>query len=192
MNQPRTVAVIGAGITGLTAAWRLQTLGFNVRVLERSGRTGGAIQTIRDGGYLAEAGPSSLQYGAPELRQLVVDLGLESSLQVASPAAKKRFIVCGGRFVPVPMSPGSFLSTPLFSARTKLSLFTELFTRPRHRTADLSLAELIRTHYTQGLVDYAVDPLIAGIYAGDPEKLSVRCAFPALWEAERSHGSLLR
>jgi protoporphyrinogen/coproporphyrinogen III oxidase len=192
MSSPASVAILGAGITGLTAAYRLHERGFRVRVFEREARTGGAIRTTREDGWLVEAGPSSLQYSSPELKALVRDLGLESGLLEAGPGAKKRFIVCRGRFEPVPMSPLSFLGTPLFSARTKLSLFTELFSRPRTRTSDVSLAELVRAHYTQGLVDYAVDPLIAGIYAGDPNKLSVRHAFPSLWEAERAKGSLLR
>ena len=192
MSTNLRVAILGAGITGLTAAYRLQQRGCRVRLFERTGQTGGAIRTLPGDGWLAEAGPSSLQYSAPELKQLVRDLGLEPKLQVANPAAKKRFIVCGGKFEPVPMSAGAFFRTPLFSARTKLSLFTELLTRPRTRQTDVSLAELVRGHFTQGLVDYAVDPLIAGIYAGDPAKLSVKNAFPSLWEAERSHGSLLR
>ena len=194
MTKPSstTVAVIGAGITGLTAAYRLQERGFAVKVLERAPQTGGAIKTIRENGYIIEGGPNSLQLGALEVRQLIKDVGLEPDLQVANPAAKKRFIVRGGKFLPVPASPGSFFGTSLFSFRSKCAIFAELLTRSRVRTTDLSLAELVRSHFTQELVDYALNPLIAGIYAGDPEKLSVRHAFPALWEAERSHGSLLR
>jgi protoporphyrinogen/coproporphyrinogen III oxidase len=188
----RSVAIIGAGIAGLTAAYRLHQRGFRVQVFERSAQAGGAIRTLREDGWLAECGPNSVQSGAPELKQLVTDLGLGPELVPANPAAKKRFIVCGGQFVPVPMGPGQFLGTPLFGARTKLSLFTELLTRPRLRNTDVSLAELVRSHYTQELVDYAVNPLIAGIYAGDPEKLSVKNAFPSLWEAERLKGSLPR
>ena len=191
-HPQKSVAIIGAGLTGLTAAFRLHQRGFRVQVFERAAQAGGAIRTHREGGWLAECGPNSVQYGAPELKQLVTDLGLEGDLQPANAAAKKRFIVYGGRFTPVPMGPGQFLATPLFGARTKLSLFTELLTRPRVRNTDLSLAELVRSHYTQELVDYAVNPLIAGIYAGDPEKLSVKNAFPSLWEAERLKGSLPR
>ena len=191
-TSQKSVAVIGAGITGLTAAYDLHRRGFRVTVFEQSGRTGGSINTISENGYLIEAGPNSLQYGAPELKQLVKDLGLESELVQANPLAKRRFLVRGGKFVPVPSSPGSFIGTPLFGLRTKLSIFAELLARPRIRTTDLSLAELVRSHFTQELVDYAVNPLIAGIYAGDPEKLSVRHAFPSLWEAERSHGSIIR
>lgn len=191
-SPPTRVAIVGAGITGLTAAWALHRRGCEVRVYERSAETGGSIRTIQEQGYLIEAGPNSVQYGAPELKRLVHDLGLEPSLQTANPLAKKRFIVRGGKFVPVPASPPAFLGTGLFSFRTKLSIFTELLTRPRARTTDLSLAELVRSHFTQELVDYAVNPLIAGIYAGDPEKLSVKNAFPSVWQAERSHGSIIR
>ena len=192
-NSPqKSIAVIGAGITGLTAAYRLHRRGFRVQVFEQADRTGGSIQTISEQGYLIESGPNSLQYGAPELKQLVQDLGLESELVQANPLAKRRFLVRGGKFVPVPSSPGSFLRTPLFGTRTKFSIFAELLARPKIRTTDLSLAELVSSHFTQELVDYAVNPLIAGIYAGDPAKLSVKHAFPMLWSAERSHGSIIR
>ena len=191
-SSPKSIAVIGAGITGLTAAFRLHQRGFRVQVFEQATRTGGSIQTVSESGYLIEAGPNSLQYGAPELKQLVNDLGLESEIVPANPLAKRRFLVRGGKFVPVPASPGSFLGTSLFGARTKFSIFAELLARPRVRTTDISLAELVRSHFTQELVDYAVNPLIAGIYAGDPEKLSVKHAFPTLWAAERSHGSIIR
>ena len=191
-STQKSIAVIGAGITGLTAAFRLHQRGFHVQVFEQSGRTGGSIQTISESGYLLEAGPNSLQYGAPELKQLVHDLGLDAEVVPANPLAKRRFLVRGGKFVPVPASPSSFLGTPLFGVRTKFSIFAELLARPRVRTIDLSLAELVRSHFTQELVDYAVNPLIAGIYAGDPEKLSVKHAFPSLWAAERSHGSIIR
>jgi oxygen-dependent protoporphyrinogen oxidase len=191
-SSPKSIAVIGAGITGLTTAYRLHQHGFAVKVFERAPQAGGAIRTFRENGYIIEGGPNSLQLGAPEVRQLIKDAVLEPDLQVANPVAKKRFIVRRGRFLPVPTSPSSFFGTSLFSFRTKCAIFAELLTRPRVRTTDLSLAELVRSHFTQELVDYALNPLIAGIYAGDPEKLSVRHAFPALWEAERSHGSLLR
>lgn len=191
-NPQKSVAIIGAGIAGLTAAYRLHERGFRVKVFERAAQAGGAIRSVREGGWLIECGPNSVQFGAPELKKLVADIGLESELQIANSLAQKRFIVRGGRFVPVPMGPGSFLTTPIFGLRTKLSIFTELFSRPRVRNSDVSLAELVRSHYTQELVDYAVNPLIAGIYAGDPEKLSVKNAFPSVWEAERLKGSLPR
>ena len=188
----KRIAIVGAGISGLTAAFRLHQQGHQVALFERGAQPGGSVRTIRENGYLVEAGPNSLQYGTPELKALVQSLDLESSLITAGIAAQKRFIVRRGRFVPVPTGPGAFCRTELFSLSTKAAVFAELLKRPRHRTTDISLAELIRSHFNQELVDYAVNPLIAGIYAGDPEKLSTKHAFPSLWQAERAHGSLLR
>ncbi|HWA27077.1 MAG TPA: protoporphyrinogen oxidase [Lacunisphaera sp.] len=192
MSTPKHIAIVGAGITGLTAAYRLHEQGHRVTVLERSNQLGGSIRTVAENGWLVEAGPNSLQFGAPAVKKLVSDLGLDSEVVPANPQAKRRFVVRGGQFVAVPSSPPALLGSPLFGLRTKLSLLTEVFTRPRVRTSDISLAELVRSHFTQELVDYAVNPLVAGIYAGDPEKLSVRHAFPMLWQAERSHGSVIR
>lgn len=191
-TPPKSVAVIGGGITGLTAAYRLHQQGCAVTVFERSAQPGGSVRTIRENGYLVETGPNSLQYGAPELKALIRDLDLESSLLTAGAAAKKRFIVRGGRFQAVPAGPGAFFGTSLFSFGTKVRIFAEMLKRPRIRTTDISLAELVRSHFNQELVDYAVNPLIAGIYAGDPAKLSAKHAFAMLWQAERTHGSLLR
>jgi len=188
----KSVAVIGGGITGLTAAYRLHQQGYAVTVFERAAQPGGSVRTIHENGYLVEAGPNSLQYGAPELKALIRDLGLEPNLLTAGAAAKKRFIVRGGRFQAVPAGPGAFFGTSLFSFGTKVRIFAELLKRPRVRTTDISLAELVRSHFNQELVDYAVNPLIAGIYAGDPAKLSAKHAFAMLWQAERTHGSLLR
>jgi len=185
------VAIVGAGITGLTAAFKLAHRGCRVTVFEKGPQPGGSLRSTAEDGWLHEAGPNSLQYGK-ELKTLIAELGLEGEVVPAAPQAKRRFLVRGGRFVPVPASPPAFLKSPLFGLRTKLSLPLELLSRPRVRTTDLSLAELVRSHFTQELVDYAVNPLVAGVYAGDPEKLSVRHAFPSLWQAERSHGSLIR
>ena len=188
----KRIAIVGAGLTGLTAAFRLHRQGHQVTLFERGTQPGGSVRTVRENGYLIEAGPNSLQYGASELKAVVKELDLEPSLLTAGPAGKKRFIARGGKFVPVPAGPGAFFRTPLFSFGTKVRIMVELLKRPRIRTSDISLAELIRSHFNQELVDYAVNPLIAGIYAGDPEKLSTKHAFPSLWQAERSHGSLLR
>ena len=90
------------------------------------------------------------------------------------------------------MGPRQLIATPLFSGRSKLRLVTELFMRKRVRPADVSLATFVRDHFGQELVDYAINPLVAGIYAGDPATLSTKVAFPKLWEIEQTHGSLIR
>ncbi len=190
-HASRTIAVIGGGISGLTAAWRLHRAGHRVTVLERNAQVGGSIVSTARDGWLIESGPNSLQL-TPGVSALLDELGLAGQQHLAAPAAKKRFIVRGGRLVPVPMSPPGLLVSPLFSLRARLGVFAELLNRPRMRTTDISLAEFIRSHFGQELVDYGLNPVVAGVYAGDPEKLSTRHAAGNLWRHERTHGSLLR
>ena len=185
------VAVVGGGITGLTAAWRLHTQGHRVTLFESADRLGGAVSTVARDGWLIETGPNSL-LESPHFDALVTGLGLESERLYAAPAAKNRYLVRDGRLVPVPMAPHKLLTTPLFSLRTKLRLFAEPFMRARVRPADVSLAVFVRDHFGQEIVDYAINPLVAGIYAGDPETLSTKYAFAKLWEIEQTHGSLIR
>ncbi len=190
-SSPKSIAVVGGGVTGLTTAWHLHTRGHRVTVYELGERPGGAVTTVARDGWLFEGGPNSLVESAP-FDALVAALGLEKERLYAAPAAKNRYIVRDGRLVPVPMAPPRLVATPLFSWRTKLRLVTELFQRARVRPADVSLATFVRDHFGQELVDYAINPLVAGIYAGDPDTLSTKYAFPKLWEIEQTHGSLIR
>jgi len=192
-TSPRTtrIAIVGGGVTGLTAAWQLHAKGHRVTVFEQTDRLGGAVSTTIQDGWLVENGPNSL-LESPQFDALVAGLGLQAKCQYAAPAAKNRYLVRGGRLVPVPMAPQKLLTTPLFSLRTKLRLFAEPFTRAHVRPADVSLAAVVRDHFGQEIVDYAINPLVAGIYAGDPEMLSTKHAFPKLWEIEQTHGSLIR
>jgi oxygen-dependent protoporphyrinogen oxidase len=191
-HHSKSIAVLGAGVTGLTAALRLGQRGHRVRLFESSGRVGGVVGTERTDGWLIEAGPHSILTGEPALQQLIDELGLGGEILAANPTAKKRFIVRRGRTLPVPHSLGSFIETPLFSLRAKLRALAEIASRPRIRTSDLSLEEFVRSHLGQELVDYGLNPFVAGVYAGNPQKLSARYAFPQLWEMEQKRGSLLR
>ena len=191
-NVSKSIAVLGAGVTGLTAAYRLTQYGHRVRLFEATGRVGGSVRTERTNGWLIEGGPNSVLTGEPALGRLITELGLTEHVVTASALAKNRYIVRRGRPLATPDSPGSFFTTPLFSTGTKLRVFAELLTRPRVRTSDLSLEEFVRSHFGQELVDYGLNPFVAGVYAGNPQKLSARHAFPQLWELEQKHGSLLR
>lgn len=188
----KPIAVIGGGITGLAAAYRLTKAGYPVRLFEASSRLGGVIHSERTEGWLIESGPNSFQENSREVVDLLSELGLEKERLVANPAAKKRFIVRAGRLCPAPTSPGALLSTRLFSSRAKLRLLGELFARPRRRASDLSLAEFIGEHFGSEIVDYGLNPFVSGVYAGDPETLSARYAFPKLWNGEQTHGSIIR
>jgi len=192
MSVPKSIAVLGAGITGLTAAHRLHCLGHRVQVFEQAERVGGAIGTELCDGWLVERGPNSLLTNDTAATALITELGLESELVSANPKAKKRYIVRDGQLVPVPMSPVALLTSRLFSPAARLRILAECLRRPRVRTTDLSLHDFIRDHFGAEFTDYALNPFVSGVYAGDPAKLSARHAFPTLWTMEREHGSLLR
>ena len=186
------MAVIGGGLTGLTAAWRLHKRGHRVRLFEAGDRLGGAVRSERNAGWLIESGPNSLQITSADATTVLDELGLAAKKLTASPAAKHRYLIRDGQLHAVPSSPPALLSSRLFSFPAKLRVFAEFFARRRERETDPSLAEFVRDHFGQEFVDYALEPLVSGIFAGNPEKLSTRHSFPKLLELESTHGSLLR
>jgi len=191
-SPPLPVAVIGAGITGLTAAWHLRRAGVPVLVFEAAARCGGAIETIREGAWLHEAGPNTLLEGSAGESAMFEALGIGGRRLYAAGAAKNRYVLRRARMEPMPASPGRFLSTRLFSWRAKLGLAGEVF-RPRGDPGgDETVAAFTQRRLGREFLDYAVDPFVGGVYAGDPAKLSVRHAFPKLFALEREHGSLIR
>lgn len=186
------VAVIGGGIAGLTAAYRLKQRGIRVVLYEASDRMGGAILTEHGDGYLADLGPNSLTAPTPELRTLLAQLGLESSLVGASPKAHRRYIVKKNKLIPLPTSPSEILTTRLLSQSAKLAVFGEPLVDEGDSPMEESIAGFVRRRFNQEVLDYVVNPFVAGVYAGDPEQLSVRHALPKLYGLERSHGSVLK
>lgn len=186
-----SVAVIGAGITGLTAAFRLHRAGVAVTVYEASDRTGGVIQSTRADGFLAESGPNTLLETSPVIADLVRDLGLETTKLHSNPAAKNRYVVRGGQPVPVPDRPAGMFTSKLFSAGAKFRLLTEPFVRRAAPDTEESVAQFVLRRLGREFLDYAINPMIAGIYAGDPARLSVTHAFPKLHALEQRHGSLI-
>ena len=183
------VAVVGGGITGLTAAFYLTRNGIPVTLYERASRVGGAIRSVIDQGFLSEDGPSQITETA-EVAALIEDLELQARRLYPSPAAKARFIVKNGRPMEVPSSPLGLISTRLFSGSAKFRIFAEPFVAKGDATHEESVAEFVRRRLGPEMLDYAVDPLISGIYAGDPARLSLRIAFPKLHELEQMGGSL--
>ncbi len=191
-NSPVRVAVIGGGVTGLTAATELRRAGVEVTVFEGAARPGGVVAAEREDGWLRELGPNSLLEGTTEIAEFIDGLGLGPRRLYASPEAKRRYIVRGGRPVALPASPLGFVTTPLFSARAKLRLLGEPW-RPRGRTdAEETVADFVTRRLGPEFLDYAINPFVAGVYAGDPRRLSVRQAFPKLFAIEQEHGSLIR
>ena len=192
MNAPAkpSVAVLGGGISGLACAYRLETLGTHVALFEAADMPGGLIGTVEKDGFLFESGPQSFQ-GVPALLDLIRELGIEGELCRADPRAP-RFILRRGRLREIPMSPQGILTTPLLSARSRWKIASEPLRRGRPPVAEESVADFVRRKFGHEILEYLVAPFVSGVYAGDPEKLSLRAAFPTLDEWERNYGSVLR
>jgi len=186
------VIVVGGGISGLAVAWNLQQRGAQVLLLEAAARAGGTIGSVREHGWLLEAGPNSALETTLLIKPLLEELGIAGERVRANPAARNRYVLHHGKLTALPLSPVAFLATPLFSAGAKLGLLREPFIIRRDQDADESVADFVRRRIGREFLDYAVNPFVAGVYAGDPERLSVRAAFPRLHELEQKHGSLLR
>lgn len=180
------VAVIGGGISGLTAAFLLKRQGVDVTLLEGNERVGGNIQTCHRDGYTFELGPNSLLRSA-ELIDLVKLLDLDDHVLAADPAAKKRYVLYGGKLNV--MGPASLVNG-YFSPKAVLGLMGEMLVRtksPRHE----SVAKFVTRRIGREFLEKAVDPFVSGIYAGDPSDLSIRSAFPKLYNLEQNYGSLI-
>ncbi len=191
-SMTKRVAIVGAGITGLTAASELAAAGHAVTVFEASDRVGGAIRTIQRDGWLAEAGPNTALLRDASLDPLLERAGLGSRLQIANAAAAKRFIVRHARPIALPSGPLGAITTPIFNFRGKLRVLAEPFIRQNRDNPDETLAAFARRRVGQEFLDYAVNPFVGGVYACAPEELCVRHALPRLWRLEQNHGSLVR
>ncbi len=190
--QMNSVAIIGAGITGLTLAFRLRQRGVPVTVYEASDRVGGVIQSIRRDGYLAEFGPNSILETSPKITSLIGDLGLNGRRLYSDPRAENRYLVRYRRPIVLSASPLKFLATPLFSWRAKLRLLREPFVPPSPPDVEENLADFVVRRLGREFLDYAINPLVSGIYAGDPARLSVKHGFPKLHALEQKYGSLIK
>ena len=191
-SETLDAVVIGAGISGLSAGWALRKAGKSYCILEKNTRPGGPIQTIREDGFLFELGPNTVQVDGADLDVFFSELDLDDQIVEANPAANKRYIVRDKEPRAVPMSPLEFFTTKLFSKRAMLGVLAEPFKKKRADEADESLADFVRRRLNQEFLDYAINPLIGGIYAGDPENLSVKHGFPKLDNLEAKFGSLIK
>jgi oxygen-dependent protoporphyrinogen oxidase len=188
----RSVAIIGAGITGLTAAFYLKRSGVPVTVYEAGGCAGGVIRTTRQNGFLAELGPNTILETSPKISQLVRDAGLAARRLDTSPQAEARYVVRDGRPLAMPLSQLGIFTSKLLSARAKFALLREPFVPARRDGQEESVAEFVVRRLNREFLDRLVDALVAGIYAGDPHRLSVRHALPKLAQLEEKYGSLIK
>ncbi|MFC2123338.1 protoporphyrinogen oxidase [Bacteroidota bacterium] len=191
MGDKPNIAVVGAGISGLCTAYWLNKNGLDVTVFEKSSHIGGSIVTEKSDGFLIDLGPNSTLETSEILKELVSELGLDEQKVYGNEASNNRYIVKNGDLQSLPMSPPAFLKTKLFSTRAKLRLFREPFIKPTNGE-DLSLADFVRYRLGNEFLDYAINPFVAGVYAGDPENLSTAAGFPKLHALEQKYGSLIK
>jgi len=165
-------------------------VGIPVQLLEQASRVGGVIESVKQDGFLFELGPQSFS-PTDTLLEIIAALGLSSGLLRADPRAP-RYILKGGQLQPVPMSPPGLLTTSLLSASAKWQLLTEPFRRTRSPAEDESVADFVRRRFGAELLETLAAPFVSGVYAGDPEKLSLRSAFPTAHQWELDFGSVVR
>ena len=190
MSPAPLTIIVGAGISGLTCAYALQKSGQNVLLLEASECPGGVIRSVEQNGYLYEFGPQSFS-STPTLYKLCDELGLNGEL-VTAPHGAPRFVLIDNHLTPVPMSPPAFLTSGLLNWNTKFAILSEALRSTSPPEPDESIAAFTRRKFSAQLLERMVGPFVSGIYAGDPEQISLRAAFPKIYEAEKTTGSVVR
>ena len=185
------VTVIGAGLTGLTTAHFLKLKGKSIRIIEKSDRTGGVINTLSEKGFTFETGPNTGSATNAEITKLFDSLGNSCLIEPANEDAKYRWIWKGGKWNSLPSGPVSAVSTPLFTLSDKFRILGEPF-RKAGKNQNESVADMVVRRLGKSFLTYAVDPFISGVYAGDPNYLVTRFALPRLYNLEHNYGSFVR
>jgi len=190
MRKQVDVIIIGAGLTGLTLAFYLKRAGKKIIVLEKAMRTGGVMSTTSEDGFTYETGPNSGSMGSVEMAELFEDLGDKCQLETANEAAKNRWIWKDGRWHALPSGLLGGITTPLFSFYDKFRILGEPF-RKKGTKPHETVAEMVKRRMGRSYLDYAVNPFVSGIYAGDPYNLVTKYALPKLYNLEQDYGSFI-
>lgn len=194
------VGIIGGGISGLATAYYLSRRGIPSTILESRPRLGGLIQTESVEGCTLEAGPDSFLSTKPAALELIRELGLADQVIGSNDFSRRTYVWKQGRLLPLPdgltmMVPtkiGPLLTTPLLGWGTKLRMAAELLRSPKPPRGDQSVAAFVEEHYGQEAVDYLAEPLLSGIYGGNPRELSVNSVLPRFAALAQRYGSLTR
>lgn len=189
--QQTDILVIGAGLTGLTTAFHLTRSGRKVHLLEQSDRVGGQIHTIKENDFVFESGPNTGVVSYPEVAELFAALAPLCELETAHEESKRRLIWKGDHFRELPSGLFSAITTPLFTLTDKFRILGEPF-RAKGTNPDESVGELATRRLGKSFLQYAVDPFLSGVYAGDPMKLITRYALPKLYNLEQQYGGFIK
>jgi oxygen-dependent protoporphyrinogen oxidase len=192
MSDKKNIVIIGAGISGLTTAYWLNKNDYKITVLESKKEAGGAMETIIEDGFLIDSGPNSGLETTPLIRQLVDEVGLANEMIYANESSNKRYIYRNCELHPLPTSASAFITTKLFSTKAKFRMMAEPFIGKSDDGYYQSMAQFVKRRLGQEFLDYAIDPFVSGVFAGDPYKLSVKSAFPKLYRLEEVYGGLVK
>lgn len=190
MQLTTEVSIIGGGLSGLSLAFYLQKAGIKYVLIEKQDKPGGVMQTrVRDG-FTYETGPNTGILARPEVAELFEALDPDCKIETAKPKAENRWILKNGKWTALPNGMMAGIRTPLFTATDKLRLLGEPFRKKGNNPME-TIAELVKRRLGQSFLDYAVDPFVSGIYAGDPHQLVTRYALPKLYNLEQNYGSFI-
>ncbi|XP_044504047.1 protoporphyrinogen oxidase, mitochondrial isoform X1 [Mangifera indica] len=196
-SSAKRVAVVGAGVSGLAAAYKLKSHGLNVMVFEAEGRAGGKLRSISQGGLIWDEGANTMTESEMEVRNLLDDLGIREKQQLPI-SQNKRYIVRNGEPVLIPSDPIALIKSNILSTQSKLQLILEPFLWKKSDSAVVSdananesVGEFFQRHFGKEVVDFLIDPFVAGTSAGDPDTLVMRHSFPELWNLEKRFGSVI-
>lgn len=190
--QEKKIAILGAGISGLSVAYYLKRKGYTVSVFEKSGRAGGLIDTEKKNDYLLDKGIISGIETTSLIPELVNELGLQDSLLYAGEKANLKQAYIGGRVYDLSMNPNNLLKFPLFTYKTRLRFLFEPFLPRTSKGEEVSVAEFIKRRLGKEFLDYVIEPFVAEVYAGDPAKLNIKAAYPKLFKLEQDYGSIIK
>lgn len=187
------IAVLGGGISGLTVAYQLKKLNKPFLLFEADDHLGGKVGSFKEAGFTCELGPNTVLVNNPEIKSLLQDLGLWDDIIFPDEIAiKSRFVLKNNKIEAIPTSLRTAVSSKLFSLKTVFSLLKELKVPAKNDDKEESLAAFSRRRFGAQIFDDFITPFITGIYAGDPEKMSMSYTLSIMKEAEKEHGSVIK
>ncbi|PRQ54205.1 putative protoporphyrinogen oxidase [Rosa chinensis] len=193
-SSVKRVAVVGAGVSGLAAAYKLKSHGFDVTVLEAEGRAGGKLRSVSCNGLVWDEGANTMTESEAEVQTLLDNLGLREKQQFPI-SQNKRYVARNGSPVLLPTNPIELIKSNFLSTKSKFQILLEPYLWKKKRVSDDHTRETVggffQRHFGKEVVDYLIDPFVAGTSAGDPESLSMPHSFPELWNIEKRYGSVI-